>query len=59
MANNSVPPGTPEQEAEQVADAVGGAAMMGVFALIILAYACAAVVVLGGLTFLVLRLVAR
>jgi hypothetical protein len=33
--------------------------MVGVFALIILAYACVATVVLGGLVFLALRLVAR
>ncbi|HSN75580.1 MAG TPA: hypothetical protein VL334_10935 [Anaerolineae bacterium] len=59
MTDNSVPSGNPDQEAEQVADAVGGAAMVGVFALIILAYACVATVVLGGLALVALRLVAR
>jgi NaMN:DMB phosphoribosyltransferase len=59
MADNSVPSGNPDQDAEQAVDAVGGAAMVGVFALIILAYACVATVVLGGLVFLALRLAAR
>lgn len=47
-----------DPETQQVEDAAGRAAMMGVFGLIILAYACAAAVVLGGLAVLALRLVA-
>jgi thiol:disulfide interchange protein len=49
MVDNTLPPGDAEQAAEQAADAVGGVAMIGIFALVIVAYACVAAFVLGGL----------
>ena len=59
MADNTIPPDNANQAAEQVAEAAEKAAMVGVFALIILSYACAAALILGGLVFLAIRLVAQ
>jgi hypothetical protein len=58
MTDNTIPPDNATQDAEQVEQAVEQIAAVGVFALIILCYACVVALVLGGLAFVVLRLVA-